>query len=233
MSCSICGSVVVNQYLEILIGLLQDIGQGLANRATAVINGYRDIDRNRHRRPCCQCRVSLASPHIGRKREREREPNPTACSSAGAPRSGTVTFVQLLLYASGDFASAQETHLFPAFLGRLEEIWDRFEERGKMHRDVGLPTVIPRTRFDEIMREMALAVMRDIGRRRPEAPWVLEKTPENILVWPLITRLLPKARFITVIRDPRSVVAEHHRRADLGREVGPIARSPRSTPRPG
>lgn len=124
----------------------------------------------------------------------------------GAPRSGT-TYVQLLLYACGEFATAQETHLFTAFLGRLEEVWERFEERSKIHRDVGLPTVISRDAFDEILRSAALAVMSDIASRKPAAPWVLEKTPENVTVWPLITRLLPKARFIIVVRDPRAVVA--------------------------
>jgi hypothetical protein len=124
----------------------------------------------------------------------------------GAPRSGT-TYVQLLLYASGEFATAQESHLFTAFLGRLDEVWERFEERSKTHRDVGLPTVISRARFDEILRSAAIAVMSDIASREPGAPWVLEKTPENVLVWPLITRLLPKARFIIVVRDPRAVVA--------------------------
>jgi hypothetical protein len=124
----------------------------------------------------------------------------------GAPRSGT-TYVQLLLYASGECATAQESHLFTAFLGRLDEVWERFEERAKTHRDVGLPTVISRAKFDEILHDAAIAVMSDIAGRKPAAPWVVEKTPENVLVWPLITRLLPKARFIIVVRDPRAVVA--------------------------
>lgn len=147
----------------------------------------------------------------------------------GAPRSGT-TYVQLLLYASGEFATAQETHLFTAFLGRLDEVWERFEERSKTHRDVGLPTVISRAKFDDILRAAAVTVMSDIAHRKPAARWILEKTPENILVWPLIVRLLPKARFLVVVRDPRAVVASTiAARSWAGewahRDVGQIAES--------
>jgi Sulfotransferase family len=124
----------------------------------------------------------------------------------GAARSGT-TYVQLLLYASGHFATAQETHLFPAFLARMDEVWDRFEERAQIHRNVGLPAVISRAKFDDVLRASAVQILSDIAASKPDAPWVLEKTPENVLVWPLIVRLLPKVRFITVIRDPRAVVA--------------------------
>ena len=124
----------------------------------------------------------------------------------GAPRSGT-TYVQLLLYATGRFATAQESHLFPAFLARMDEVWERFEDRGQSHRDVGLPAVISREEFDDILRAAARRVLASIAARKPDAPWVLEKTPENVLVWPLIVRLLPKARFIIVVRDPRAVVA--------------------------
>ena len=124
----------------------------------------------------------------------------------GAARSGT-TYVQLLLYASGQFATAQETHLFPAFLGRMDEVWERFEERAQIHRDVGLPAVISRVVFDEVLRAAAKRILSEIAARKPDAPWVLEKTPENVLVWPLIVRLLPRVRFITVMRDPRAVVA--------------------------
>ncbi|MBA3811496.1 MAG: sulfotransferase [Caulobacteraceae bacterium] len=124
----------------------------------------------------------------------------------GAPRSGT-TYVQLLLYASGLFATAQESHIFPAFLGRMDEVWDRFEERAQSHRNVGLPAIISRAEFDDILRAAARRILAHIAARKPDAPWVLEKTPENVLVWPLIVRLLPRVRFITVIRDPRAVVA--------------------------
>lgn len=124
----------------------------------------------------------------------------------GAPRSGT-TYVQLLLYASGMFATAQESHLFPAFLGRMDEVWDRFEERAQTHRHVGLPAIMTKEEFDDVLRTVARRILSGIAARKPDAPWVLEKTPENVLVWPLIVRLLPKVRFITVIRDPRAVVA--------------------------
>ncbi|MEP6966606.1 MAG: sulfotransferase, partial [Pseudomonadota bacterium] len=124
----------------------------------------------------------------------------------GAPRSGT-TYVQLLLYASGMFATAQESHLFPAFLGRMDEVWDRFAERAQNHRNVGLPAIMSKEEFDDVLRMMARRILSGIAARKPDAPWVLEKTPENVLVWPLIVRLLPRVRFITVIRDPRAVVA--------------------------
>jgi hypothetical protein len=147
----------------------------------------------------------------------------------GAARSGT-TYVQLLLYATGQFASSQETHLFPAFLARLDEIWERFEDRSLTHRDVGLPAVMSKEVFDDILRTAARRVLEVIAAGRPDAPWIVEKTPENVLVWPLIVRLLPKVRFIVVVRDPRAVVASTvAARSWAGdwahREIGQIAES--------
>jgi hypothetical protein len=154
---------------------------------------------------------------------------PPCALVGGAPRSGT-TYVQLLLYATGRFATAQESHLFPAFLARMDEVWERFDDRAQSHRDVGLPAVISREEFDDILRAAARRVLASIAARKPDAPWVLEKTPENVLVWPLIVRLLPKARFIIVVRDPRAVVASTvAARSWAGewahREVGQIAES--------
>ncbi len=147
----------------------------------------------------------------------------------GAARSGT-TYVQLLLYATGQFASSQETHLFPAFLARLDEIWERFEDRSLTHRDVGLPAVMSKDVFDDILRTAARRVLEVIAASKPDAPWIVEKTPENVLVWPLIVRLLPKVRFIVVVRDPRAVVASTvAARSWAGdwahREIGQIAES--------
>jgi hypothetical protein len=124
----------------------------------------------------------------------------------GAPRSGT-TYLQLLLYATGRFATAQESHLFPDFLARMDERWRAFEEKAVAHRHVGLPAVISAPAFDDVLRGVALDVMQAIASPKPDAEWILEKTPANILVWPLIVRLFPQARLINVVRDPRAVVA--------------------------
>lgn len=124
----------------------------------------------------------------------------------GAPRSGT-TYLQLLLFASGAFATVQETHLFSAFLGRMDETWKRFKDRAAHHRHVGLPAVITPEAFDEMLRSMAERVLAEIALQDATKRWLLEKTPENVLHWPLILRLLPKARFIVMVRDPRAVVA--------------------------
>lgn len=117
----------------------------------------------------------------------------------GAPRSGT-TWLQIMLSKHPDIATCQETHLFSGYLSGLQRSW-----RGHAgdNRGIGLQAAVSRERFIALQRDFALSVLDAIG----DTQVILEKTPAHIAVLDDIREVLPEARFIHIIRDPRSVAA--------------------------
>jgi len=117
----------------------------------------------------------------------------------GAPRSGT-TWLQIMLGKHPDLSTCQETHLFSGYLASLQRSWRHHDGD---RRGVGLQAAISRERFIALQRDFALAVLDSIG----ETPVILEKTPAHVTVLDDIREVLPEARFIHIIRDPRAVAA--------------------------
>ena len=136
----------------------------------------------------------------------------------GSPRSGT-TWLQRMLAAHPGVVSPQETGLFDLYLGRLYDRWARQQgnmqralgglERGEVVRKrvLGLPSILEPEDFDELARSLVAKVVERARAAKPGAEVVLEKTPSNALRVDLVDRLVPEARFVHIIRDPRDVVA--------------------------
>jgi len=125
----------------------------------------------------------------------------------GCPRSGT-TLAQLLLHATGLVDTANETHILSQIVGPSMRRYRMFKlQKVEGRRDVGPHLVFAEGEFGDFFRtivDSTIARMRESGRN---APLICEKTPENILFWPELTELLPGARFVEIVRDPRSVYA--------------------------
>lgn len=122
----------------------------------------------------------------------------------GCQRSGT-TWLQLLLYQHPSVASSQETHFADQYLRHLEERWRR-ELNWRGPRRSGLSKTLSQDEFDDLLRGFATGVLNKIASSKAGASVVVEKTPDHIHHWPLLSRLFPDAYFLHVIRDPRSVV---------------------------
>lgn len=128
----------------------------------------------------------------------------------GAPRSGT-TWLQTMLGAHPAIAAPQETGVFHRFLApwadEFERKVDLAERLAGDERVVGLPVVLTRERFDELLRH-AFGVVHDGAlEMKPGASIVVDKNPENAKHVDLIRRVVPHARFVHIVRDGRDVAA--------------------------
>jgi hypothetical protein len=125
----------------------------------------------------------------------------------GAPRSGT-TWLQRLLATHPQIGTGQESHLFSEFIGPQLRMWRKHAEgAGEERGGVGPGCYHSEEEFHRILREYMLALLEPIIARDDASTYFLEKTPGHALFLPEIHALLPCARFIHIIRDPRDVVA--------------------------
>jgi len=117
----------------------------------------------------------------------------------GCPRSGT-TWVHAVLTNLPDVASTGETDLFTL----LHEARKRRAHRAN---GTGLQMVISAAELDDWLRDLWLRVRTNLLAAVPGSRFIVEKTPRHIVVMDLIRELVPDARFVIVVRDPREVVA--------------------------
>jgi hypothetical protein len=132
-----------------------------------------------------------------------KETRMTYAFVVGCPRSGT-TWLQMLLSQHPEIATTQETHLFNSYIAPLQDAW---KAHASTPRHIGLQAAMTSEEFDSLCSDFARRALSRIAVRGSASSVVLEKTPGHVRDVPLIVRLLPEARFIHLIRDPRAVVA--------------------------
>lgn len=123
----------------------------------------------------------------------------------GCPRSGT-TWVQRLLASHPKIFTGQESHLFSVYLGpQLRNFRSQLsiQNRG----GVGLACYFEEKEFLEIVNSYMNSLMQPQIGGLKEGELFLEKSPSHGLFIPEIVELLPGARIIHVLRDPRDVIA--------------------------
>lgn len=124
----------------------------------------------------------------------------------GCPRSGT-SWLHFLLASHPAAASVRETHLYDKYLGPLSEWFLR--EDVLQGRD-GLTALFTEEQFErEVLAPIVDTVWSRILDTNPDATFLVEKTPSNILHHRLIGRLQPDVRLVFVLRDPRGVAASY------------------------
>jgi hypothetical protein len=138
----------------------------------------------------------------------------------GAPRSGT-TWLQTMLGAHPQVATAVELTLYNKYAAAWIRTWQqeaRYMERGDRHQ--GLPFLWAEEDLYGFLQEFVLRVYGRLLARNPQATHVLDKHPGYSWHVHDIHRLLPKARFIHMIRDGRDVAVSMvaaRKRAGFGR----------------
>lgn len=123
----------------------------------------------------------------------------------GSPRSGT-TWLQRLLAAHPRVCSGQESDLFDIYIGPLLRHW-RTAAREENRGGVGLACYMTEDRFMEILGTFFDSLLSEMLALSDIGQLFVEKTPSHALFMQEIHELLPRAKFIHVLRDPRDVVA--------------------------
>jgi hypothetical protein len=125
----------------------------------------------------------------------------------GCPRSGT-TWIQRLLATHPCVRTGQESDLFDLYVGPQLRTWRQelaIDSSGR--GGVGLACYFTDTEFRELLKDYVLRLLGPMVGNLQAGELFLEKTPSHVLYVEEIHSLLPRARFIHVLRDARDTVA--------------------------
>jgi hypothetical protein len=122
----------------------------------------------------------------------------------GAPRSGT-TWLQAMLGAHPSICTLTELKLYNDFTAPWIHAWKTQASQHQYGNLTGLPTLWTEEEFYTYLREFLDRVYSHILEAKPDASVVLDKTPGYAFFIEDIERLVPKAKYIHIIRDGRDV----------------------------
>ncbi len=127
----------------------------------------------------------------------------------GCPRSGT-TWLQRLLASHPKVHSGEESHIFSLYVGPQLRAWKSQQSAqllGAERHLVGPQAYVCDREFASILRDYACRLLSPVLKKLEPDELFVEKTPSHALFISEIRELLPEARFIHLVRDPRDVVA--------------------------
>src|SRR5690242_13240991 len=130
----------------------------------------------------------------------------------GPARSGT-SWLQTMLAEHPDIASPPETGVFVEFIAPMERTWQRHREmlktastRGETMNVQGLATVLTSDDMRAWQRALYDTTRARVLTEKPGATRLLEKTPDHAMCLDDIWRVVPDARVVFLVRDPRATV---------------------------
>jgi hypothetical protein len=126
----------------------------------------------------------------------------------GSPRSGT-TWLHTILSGHPKVASIAPVELthFSNYIPSLIRIWNNQKKNlAKNPWEHGLASIWSDDEFDHFLRSFTRDVYRKILDKNPGATHIADKHPNYSNFLPAITKVLPNARIVHIIRDGRDVV---------------------------
>lgn len=125
----------------------------------------------------------------------------------GCQRSGT-SWIQELIASHPKVHTGQESFIFARYLGSQVRAWrNELEDTAKGRGGDGLQCYFTDEEFKSILTQYKEALLRPLTQQLKPGELFVEKTPDHSLYVSEILELLPEARFIHVLRDPRDVAA--------------------------
>ncbi len=123
----------------------------------------------------------------------------------GSPKSGT-TWLQIMLASHPLIVTTVELRLFSNYLKEWIKIWDIEYGNIKEGRwTQGLPFIWKEDEFYDFLKLFLTRVYEAVLKKKPDAFVILDKHPTNSLCIDIIKKLMPRAKFIHLIRDGRDV----------------------------
>lgn len=119
------------------------------------------------------------------------------------PGRGGTTHLQRLLLSDRRFCGGQESHFFHAF----GPVMKQFDRKLYSDRPHGLGCYWRRDDLLDEVRKIWNATFTDCVRQSKGAQLLIEKSPLHSMYVGEINHLLPKARFLHIVRDSRAVAA--------------------------
>jgi len=173
----------------------------LADEASAANRRLLRYDPAAHRQACARIRHAF-SRSLYEHRPGLGNPSTLPVFVLGMPRSGT-TLVEQILAGHSQIHGAGELGLIPGVIAGLER-WERRAGSGR-----GFPDCV-----DDLSAEVVAGItgnlLKELQDYAPEARHVVDKLPHNFEYIGLIKLLFPKARIVSVRRDPRDIAISNY-----------------------
>lgn len=173
----------------------------LVDTANKASKRYLSYDAKDHRQYCARIRYAFSKSLY--------QARPDICSNSslpvfivGMPRSGT-TLVEQIISRHSKVFGAGELGIIPQLIQGLDR-WERHVGSGREYPDI----------VDDISPEqgvgLANEVLKELTEYAPEASYIVDKLPHNFENIGLIKFLFPRARIISVRRDPRDIAISNY-----------------------
>ena len=173
----------------------------LADEANAASRRLLRYDPKAHRQRCARIRYAFPKALFERRSECGHE-STLPVFVVGMPRSGT-TLVEQIIAGHSRVHGAGELGTIPRVIAGLER-WERHTGSGRRYPDCVDDLDL------EVTRGVAENVLKELREYAPEADHVVDKLPHNFENIGLIKLLFPRAKIISVRRDPRDIAISNY-----------------------
>lgn len=167
-----------------------------ASEANSISKRFLKYDPKEHRNRCARIRHAFC-------RELYQHRSDCGVDSTlpvyvlGMPRSGT-TLVEQIISGHSEVFGAGELGTIPNVIQGLER-WERHTGSGRHYPDC-VDDLNP-----QVVEGIANNVLKELQEHDPEAKYIIDKLPHNFENVGLIKFLFPKAKIISIRRDPRDI----------------------------
>jgi tetratricopeptide (TPR) repeat protein len=172
----------------------------LADEANAASRRLLRYDPVAHRQRCARIRHAFPKALYEHRTDCGHE-STVPVFVVGMPRSGT-SLVEQIIAGHSRIHGAGELGTIPRVIAGLER-WERHTGSGRRYPDC----------VDDldatVIRGIAEIILKELRQYDPEADHVVDKLPHNFENVGLIRLLFPRARIISVRRDPRDVAVSN------------------------